>query len=211
MAKSDQKTRIFSALEVANICGVVNQTAINWIRSGYLKAFTTPGGQYRVYAEDLIRFLEDRGMRIPAELADNASDRIRWDCVIIIDDNREFNDLIRDFLTLRFPSFEVIQAWDGFDAGRLIHEKRPGFIILDVDLPGIDGYGLCRRIKLDKSLGKPFIIAVTGHSEPGIRDRILKEGADDFFSKPVDLPAIEGVIADLYGKTRPCKKKSRKA
>jgi len=48
---------------VANLCGVVNQTAINWIRNGYLKAFTTPGGQYRIYAEDLISFLDSRGMR----------------------------------------------------------------------------------------------------------------------------------------------------
>ena len=56
MAKSIKKIRIFSALEVANLCGVVNQTAINWIRNGYLKAFTTPGGQYRIYAEDLMAF-----------------------------------------------------------------------------------------------------------------------------------------------------------
>ncbi|HUW42488.1 MAG TPA: helix-turn-helix domain-containing protein, partial [Rectinemataceae bacterium] len=68
MSKSAKKVRIFSALEVANLCGVVNQTAINWIRNGYLKAFTTPGGQYRIYAEDLTEFLDSRGMRIPPEL-----------------------------------------------------------------------------------------------------------------------------------------------
>ena len=53
MLKKDKKIRIYSALEVANICGVVNQTAINWIKNSHLKAFTTPGGQYRVYSEDL--------------------------------------------------------------------------------------------------------------------------------------------------------------
>ena len=65
MAKNGKKVRIFSALEVANICGVVNQTAINWIKNNHLKAFTTPGGQYRIYAEDLLEFLESRGMRVP--------------------------------------------------------------------------------------------------------------------------------------------------
>ncbi len=60
MSRSDKKVNIFSALEVANICGVVNQTAINWIRNGHLKAFTTPGGQYRIYAEDLVDFLNAR-------------------------------------------------------------------------------------------------------------------------------------------------------
>ena len=53
MSKDSRKTIVYSALEVANICGVVNQTAINWIRNGYLKAFSTPGGQYRVYQDDL--------------------------------------------------------------------------------------------------------------------------------------------------------------
>jgi len=63
MAKTPRKIRIFSALEVANLCGVVNQTTINWIRNGYLKAFMTPGGQYRIYLEDLVSFLRQRNMR----------------------------------------------------------------------------------------------------------------------------------------------------
>ena len=75
MAKDLNKTVVYSALEVANICGVVNQTAINWIRDGHLKAFSTPGGQYRVYRDDLIVFMQNRGMRMPddflAIIADN--------------------------------------------------------------------------------------------------------------------------------------------
>ena len=51
MGKEDaiKKSVVYSAMEVAKICGVVNQTAINWIRNNYLKASTTPGGQFRVY------------------------------------------------------------------------------------------------------------------------------------------------------------------
>ena len=55
MSKDSSRTIVYSALEVANICGVVNQTAINWIRNGYLKAFSTPGGQYRVYLDEIGR------------------------------------------------------------------------------------------------------------------------------------------------------------
>ena len=68
MAKKIEKPVIYSALEVANICGVVNQTAINWINSGYLKAFKTPGGQYRVYPDDLANFMRERNMHIPMKL-----------------------------------------------------------------------------------------------------------------------------------------------
>jgi two-component system OmpR family response regulator len=202
MAKLDQKIKIYSALEVANMCGVVNQTAINWIRSGYLKAFTTPGGQYRVYAEDLSKFLESRGMRFPDELSKRGDRGVNWNSILVIDDDRDFNQVIKDFLALRFSFFEVIQAWDGFDAGRLCLEKRPGFLVLDVNLPGIDGYGLCRKIKTETPFGKPFIIAVTGQNDPSVKERIIAEGADAFFMKPVDFSSFGGVIADLYGRIR---------
>ncbi len=68
MTKRFKKKRMFSALEVANICGVVNQTAINWIKNGHINAFTTPGSQYRVYPEDFKAFLEERNMKVPAEI-----------------------------------------------------------------------------------------------------------------------------------------------
>lgn len=60
MSKKAKKVVVYSALEVANICGVVNQTAINWIRNGYLKAFQTPGGQFRVYVDDLVFFMHEK-------------------------------------------------------------------------------------------------------------------------------------------------------
>lgn len=202
MAKSTTDKRIFSALEVAKICGVVNQTAINWIRSGYLKAFTTPGGQYRIYAEDLIQFLEQRGMRIPDILSEQAGSNIQWNRVLVIDDDAIFNCMLRDFISAEFPGSEVLQAYDGFDAGRLVQEKRPGFIILDINLPGVDGHALCRRIKEDEVLGKPFIIAVSGMDVSSVRDRILQEGADAFMGKPVELGSLSGLLRELQARVK---------
>ena len=57
MNQKSKRVKYFSALEVANICGVVNQTVINWIKAGYLKAYMTPGGQFRVSPEDLVQLL----------------------------------------------------------------------------------------------------------------------------------------------------------
>jgi excisionase family DNA binding protein len=65
MSTTTRSIRLYTVLETATICGVANQIVINWIRNGYLKSFTTPGGQYRVYEEDLITFLSDRGMLNP--------------------------------------------------------------------------------------------------------------------------------------------------
>ncbi|NLJ45627.1 MAG: response regulator, partial [Treponema sp.] len=170
MPKATEKVRIFSALEVANLCGVVNQTAINWIRNGHLKAFTTPGGQYRVYAEDLRAFLEGRGMRIPEELSGKTGSGVDWNRLVIIDDDRELNDLLKRYFEKKLPSLTVIQAFDGFEAGRILAEKRPGFVILDVDLPGVTGHSLCKRIKTDPSFGRPFVVAITGLDRPEERN-----------------------------------------
>ncbi len=117
MSKKEKKVRIFSALEVADICGVVNQTAINWIKNGFLKAFMTPGGQYRVYAEDLLTFLTSRGMRIPEDLLENGESAADWRRILIVDDDENINTLLKRFLARRLPAFTIMQAFDGFEAG----------------------------------------------------------------------------------------------
>jgi len=202
MAKATQKVRIFSALEVANLCGVVNQTAINWIRNGYLKAFTTPGGQYRVYVEDLRAFLEERGMRTPAELSGTAPEDVDWSSLIIIDDDRELNDLLKRYFEKRLSSFMIFQAYDGFEAGRILTEKRPGFVLLDIDLPGVSGHSLCKRIKADPSFGKPFIAAITGLDRPEEKSAMLEDGADAFFPKPLDFDEVADSLLDFAGKVQ---------
>ena len=103
MGKKEKKVRIFSALEVADICGVVNQTAINWIKNGFLKAFMTPGGQYRVYAEDLLTFLTSRGMRVPLELSEGTAAGPDWKRILIVDDDENINTLLKRFLTRSMP------------------------------------------------------------------------------------------------------------
>jgi excisionase family DNA binding protein len=196
MSKNGKKIRIFSALEVANICGVVNQTAINWIKNGHLKAFTTPGGQYRIYAEELRKFLSSREMRIPEELEKLTQGSLSQK-ILVVDDNVELNDLLKEFLTQRIPEYEVLQATDGFAAGRQITSERPAVIILDIALPGIDGHKLCKTIKEDPDLDNPFVIAISGLDDPKEREQIIDEGADLFFPKPIDFDTFIESLKEL--------------
>jgi|UniRef100_A0A7C3EKH8 two-component system OmpR family response regulator len=200
MAKNDKRLRIFSALEVANICGVVNQTAINWIRNGYLKAFTTPGGQYRVYAEDLKTFLDERGMRIPDELSELMQDEVEWKTILIVDDDTDLNGLMKKYLEKKLDGYMIYQAFDGFEAGKALANYRPGFIFLDIDLPGVDGHKLCKKIKEDPAFGKPFVIAMTGLDIPEEKRAILDEGADAFFGKPLDFEMVVKTVNELAAK-----------
>lgn len=195
-----KKVRIFSALEVANICGVVNQTAINWIKNGHLKAFTTPGGQYRVYAEDLHAFLSSRGMRIPEEIQEIQATSEK--SLLIVEDEQALNDMLLALFTRSLEGFEIYQALDGFEAGKLISEKKPSIIVLDINLPGIDGHELIKRIKADASLSAPRIVAMSGVVEEiEVGTRILNEGADIFLVKPVSnqkmVEAVKSLLAEV--------------
>jgi len=191
MGKSESRRRVkmYSALEVANICGVVNQTAINWIRNGYLKAFNTPGGQYRVYYEDLILFIKERGMKIPPELQDSLDDA-HWNSIIVIDDDIVLNEAISSFLNKNLPNLTVFKSLDGFDAGTQLVKHKPGFVILDIDLPGVNGKEICKKIKTDPFFGQPYIIVITGLDDESLEKQMKDLGADSFFRKPIDFNAI---------------------
>lgn len=200
MANKKNKPVVFSALEVANICGVVNQTAINWIKGGHLKAFTTPGGQYRVYPDDLAEFMKQRDMRIPDELAKNCSNNAtKKKSILVVDDDKGLNTVITKFLekSLSQGNCTIYQAFDGFEAGVLMTENHPSCIILDLDLPGVDGFSLCKRIKNDANFGEPLIIVVTALEDSDVELRVKELGVKFFFKKPLKLSDIFEAVATL--------------
>ncbi len=194
--KMSDKPVVFSALEVANICGVVNQTAINWIRNNYMKAFKTPGGQYRVYPEDLIEFMEKRSMRIPPDLLDCCKDKVVVPprTVLIVDDDRALNDVIAKYLSKHCTGIQVFQAYDGFDAGTQLVIKQPKTVILDLDLPGIDGLKLCHRIKESEAFGKPAILVVTGLQDENVENECRQLGVERFFKKPLQMEELSKAV-----------------
>lgn len=187
---------MYSALEVANICGVVNQTAINWIRNGYLKAFNTPGGQYRVYYEDLLFFIKERGMKVPPELQDSVEDA-HWNSIIIIDDDVVLNEAIASFFNKNLPNLTVYKSFDGFDAGTQLVKHKPDFVILDIDLPGVNGKEICKKIKTDPFFGQPYIIVITGLDDESLEKQMKDLGADSFFRKPIDFNALLSEINEV--------------
>jgi excisionase family DNA binding protein len=183
--------RIFSALEVANICGVVNQTTINWIRNGHLKAFTTPGGQYRIYAKDLAAFLAKRGMGASEEALQVIMENANWNTLLIAGADAELNGLLKAEIEKEFPDFELIQAFDGFETGRKLTEKKPGYILLDGDFPGVDPLRLITTIKEDAAFGRPFILLL------GALPGAIENGAAAVIPKPINLRQVISSIRDL--------------
>jgi len=199
MAKGARRVRIFSALEVANICGVVNQTAINWIRSGHLKAFTTPGGQYRIYAKDFAAFLDKREMSASKAVLQIMMENANWNTFMIAAD-QSVNDTLKVQIERLFPDYAIIQASDWFEIGRRFTEEKPGFVLLDAELPGGDISQFVRTIKDDPVFGKPYIFLLkagsagsAGAGAPAIDESLV----DIILTKPFNLGKFEAAMKGL--------------
>jgi len=201
MAKGGRRVRIFSALEVANICGVVNQTAINWIRSGHLKAFTTPGGQYRIYAKDLAAFLDKRGMSASGEVLQVMMENANWNTFMIAADQSS-NGIFKVEIEKLFPDYAIVQAFDWFEIGRKFIEEKPGFVLLDAELPGVDVSRFIGTVKEDPAFGKPYIILLTdGQGIQASNENQdgggIKRHPDVTLTKPLDFGMLEAAIKTL--------------
>ena len=189
MSKSGKRVRIFSALEVANICGVVNQTAINWIRNGHLKAFTTPGGQYRIYAKDLAAFLDKRGMSASGEVLQIMVENANWNVFLVAADKSQ-NDNLKIEIENRLSGYSIVQAFDWFDIGRKMTEEKPGFVLLDAELGGVDINKFIQTVKEDPAFGKPFVFLLTSEANSAFQ-------ADLLLSRPIDFGMLEVTVKNL--------------
>ena len=187
MEKKRKRIKIYSALEVANICGVVNQTAINWIKNGSLKAFTTPGGQYRVYAEHLVDFLKERGMKVPAEVLESLNDGFVNDKkVLIINTDRVAIKEMRDALSEALPGYLFISAVTSFDAGRLLMAEKPEVIILSESFKELTVENLYDTISSRRDYEKPAIIFIAEENSTAKESK----KADLFLHQPVDIDRL---------------------
>ncbi len=198
MSQNENKLVVFSALEVAKLCGVVNQTAINWIKSNHLKAFKTPGGQFRVYPKDLIDFMRSREIELPGELLKFCETEEVSKKLLIVDDDKALNTVLAKFMQNSIENLLVYQAFDGFEAGELMTEELPQILILDLDLPGVDGFALCKKINEGDKFGNPVIIVVTALEDESVEEQVKSLGVENFMKKPLDLPKIAEIVRSAF-------------
>jgi len=113
----------------------------------------------------------------------------------------EDNEMNRDMLSRRLSrrGFEVSVAVDGQQALDLVPSVTPAIVLLDMDLPIVDGWEVARRLKGAPETASIPVIALTAHAMVGDRDRALDAGCDDYDTKPVELARLLGKIEALLG------------
>jgi len=201
------KKSVFTTFEAAKLCHVSPLSIINWVNAGRLPAFRTPGGHRRIRREDLVRFMRDNGIPLPDDLREG-SGRPR---VLVVDDEATIRDVLSENLGTRPNPYEVMTAADGFEAGRLVASFKPDVVLLDLRMPGMDGFQVCRTIKADPETSRTIVIAMTGYHTPETENRILECGAVRCFAKPVEPSAIAGFIDGLFERASSRQRRKRQA
>ena len=116
----------------------------------------------------------------------------------------EDNEMNRDMLSRRLErrGYQVVMAGDGQQGVEMAQTEVPDLILMDMSLPGIDGWEAARRIKQSPDTRGIPVIALTSHAMAGDREQALASGCDDYDTKPVDLPRLLEKMAVLLGKTQ---------
>lgn len=104
--------------------------------------------------------------------------------VLVIEDNEQNLYLMR-FL-LEKNGFTVVEATDGLKGVEMAKETKPNLILLDIQLPRMDGYAVAQEIRKNDELSATPIVAVTSYAMVGDRERVLAAGADGYIEKPID-------------------------
>jgi excisionase family DNA binding protein len=180
--------RYLTTGEVASRCQVSVGTVKNWIEAGQLEAFRTPGRHFRIRAAELRRFQAAFGFGAEAD----ESPRI-----LVVDDQQDFADLALDALKELLPGARVEGACGGYEALLRIGSLQPHLLVLDLRMPGLDGFEVCRRVKEAPATKATKIVAMTGFDDDQAEQLALTCGADAFVSKRAGLATLGRRITAL--------------
>ncbi|MFC1678940.1 response regulator [Elusimicrobiota bacterium] len=184
-----EEKQAFTTFEVADFCHVSPNSVGRWLHEGKIRHFKTAGGRRRVWRRDLIRLLESLDIPAPPELDGRGQSRI-----LIVEDEAKVRRTLKRMTSRAFPEADIHEAADGFEAGRKIAAVKPGIIVLDIFLPGVDGFQLCRKIRSDAELKHIKVLAVSGEDVEETGRKAIAAGADAFLSKPFTPKDIEQAL-----------------
>jgi len=185
---------ILTVYKASQYCNVAPKTIINWIDAGHIKAYKTVGGHRRIRKPDLEEFMRRQGIPLPSEEMPGEKKRI-----LIVDDDPIIVETLVMALEEDNHDYEIISASDGFEAGLQVNHFHPHLMILDIMMPDIKGYDVCKKIKENEETRDTKIIVLSAYLDDEKFKRMKEYGADLCFSKPLPLPKLKEEVACLLG------------
>ena len=185
---------ILTVFQASKYCNVSPKTIINWIEAGHIEAYKTVGGHRRIKKSNLENFMRKQGIPFPEEEAVNERKRI-----LIVDDDPIIVETIVQALEEEEYNYEIISASDGFEAGLQVNHFRPHLLILDIMMPDLKGYDVCKKIKENEETKGTKILVLSAYLDDEKFKKMKEYGADLCFSKPLPLPQLKEEVAKSLG------------
>lgn len=179
---------LLTPAKVANLLGVSPITVRKWAQKGLIAAHVTAGGHRRFYYSEVEHFAKLKGMTL--HLGDSKTRRI-----LVVEDDRQFGMFVAEVISNLGQKLEVTLAYDGFEAGRQIQKLHPEIVLMDLMLPGMDGFSVCERLKQDPETRAMRVIAMTGYFSKENVERILSLGAEACLQKPFSAEELISTLA----------------
>jgi two-component system, cell cycle response regulator DivK len=120
--------------------------------------------------------------------------------ILYIEDNIDNRTLVRR--VLQIEGYRVMEAESGFKAFEILRSEIPDLVLMDINLPDMDGYEITTRLKQMPSLARVPVIAMTANVMKGDREKTLAAGCDGYISKPIDIDTLPSQIARFLRKNQ---------
>lgn len=185
--------KYYTPRQVAEILMISPVTVRQLSQKGELQSVTTPGGHRRYLFKHIESFARQRNIKLT--LKENAGLR-----VLIVDDDDQLTRLIFELLKDCTEIDEIRIAKDGFRAGALLYTFEPHVMLLDLRMPYIDGFNVCRDIKSDQLTRDIRVIAMSGYYSKENFEHIIAAGAETCLKKPFTPEELFSAIGVRAGK-----------
>lgn len=173
--------------DVARMLMVSPATVRLWASRGDLNAVSTPGGHRRFLRHDIEKFARDKDLTMNLPRGDTLR-------ILVVDDDVEVAKFLSRLFKRDLPSAEVRTAHNGFEAGRLVQSFEPQIVLLDLMMPELNGFDVCRQIKMNPATKAIRVIAMTGFYTEENVSRAIDAGAEVCVRKPFDQKQLLKLI-----------------
>ncbi|KGJ87552.1 response regulator [Colwellia psychrerythraea] len=169
--------------EVAELLMVSTAAVRLWAEQGNLKARVTAGGHRRFKLDDIKEFATKKNIQLNITASENPK-------VLIVDDDIHFAEFLKALLKIEINNIEVEISLDGFDAANKLHDFTPDILLLDLKMPGLDGFQVCQVVKENPIQNHIRVITISGSTSQSDIDKLKGIGAEACLNKPIDVAAL---------------------
>jgi excisionase family DNA binding protein len=192
VASKRMRRRYLTTGKVGEMLEVSPAAIKKWIQQGKLAAFRTPGGHFRILADEVERFQKTHGFGA------GAGEPPR---VLVVDDQSEAAEALAASLRAYDPRARMETAANGFEGLLRIGTFRPDVLLLDLGMPGMDGFEICRQIKRDPLIHDTKVVVMAARSLDA-ELCAMEAGADGILFKPLEAAAVHRLLVRLLGARR---------